>query len=500
MDFLTLIQHDLCHPPSVALFKTQQWTCTTCFETEPILPTWECHSVVWMDHCWQCTECGRKSDPPKTTLRCHESILLNEVPQLICTQCQRNAFRSGTSLYSYILQDFDDHFRSSLLAQAFQEWSGDENVPVSFPLSDVRGLYPKRIRGQKLSCVRETVRLLRAVNAPFTTEGGAAACPEMETFLAHYMDVLSKQPSSHSSVEEKVLQTLIDSMRQLIQCKEFSNPFQLYFHKLVPLIQYCARHEDWQPLPALPENPNLALELYTQLVRSNHIRNTFGQYSIPFDVIHVMLGCYVCSCDSGAVANWILDLIARISRGEYFWKRYAEKQPSVKAMQHLLTSNISYNKNTPFYHVVRAIRNGESAETLSANWTTYLQLQAFVGNHFKMSDVGNPDVLELISGQLFPSILFEDHCDQLGFNMQLGHLMSGMCMKTGQIKKGSFKTARRIHDVIRRIMKRVQEFDGIQNLWTIDTLHQFLVSKENDNLVQEMRELCQVLCTRDKSK
>ncbi|GIX89619.1 uncharacterized protein CEXT_201381 [Caerostris extrusa] len=218
----------------------------------------------------------------------------------------------------------------------------------------------------------------------------------------------------------------------------------------------------------------------------------FSQYCLSFDVIHVMLGCYVCSCDLKVVANWALDLMARVCRGQFFWKRYASNE-LVQTMQHLLNTAVSYRHKTDLYYVVREIRRGNAAENLSTFLQNYLLLEMLVREKFQVPET-SPDVLRMATTQLFPAVLFEDYKDQLGFIMALGHVASHID-KTGQVKKGTYATAKKIHKIVNKFIEKIQKFDVIEIPWTMDTLHLFLLSEPH--LEQDIVEISRLVLTQE---
>ncbi|GFR27185.1 uncharacterized protein TNCT_415811 [Trichonephila clavata] len=71
------------------------------------------------------------------------------------------------------------------------------------------------------------------------------------------------------------------------------------------LVSMEACRKDWTPLPPEEEESNLIKQLLNQLQRSMAIRKMFSRYCIPFDIYHVLVGCYACCSDIGMVADWL---------------------------------------------------------------------------------------------------------------------------------------------------------------------------------------------------
>jgi hypothetical protein len=376
------------------------------------------------------------------------------------------------------------------LAQAYSEWTGDEDVPANFVIIDVEGILPTRIIGQPLRRIKETVLLLRALNAPFTTVPITNKPTElMEKFLSNYIQSI-QIPKDISSSEQTLFNQLITNMHHALHSKEFPNPFDFYFEKLVPYVKACK--EEWTLLEPVNEL-NMAKELLLLFRQSYEIRQNFSAYSIPFDVIHVMLGCYVCCCDLNVVANWALDLMSRVCDGKFFWKRF-ESCRFVQAMERLLKTEVTFKNRTDLYYVIRHIREGNSAECLSNFLPQYSQLERLVKEKFP-NYYNASDIAEFASHQLFPAVLFENHNDQLGFSVGLGHVACSIHPRTGQVKKGTYSTARKIHRVISRFIESVQKFNQIPNLWTLDTLQQFLV--QEPRLEKDILEIAKLVLSND---
>lgn len=410
-------------------------------------------------------------------------MVLQNGPILHCQVCQKNL-----NLYAFIQRSFQgDHFYPSWLAQSYFEWTRDNQVPAPFTLVNIEGIFPTRVQDQSLHHVEECIDLLRGINSPFTTEWYKPSY-DLGNFINNYLHILSKhRVSSGDSNLDAILDHLMKGMHEMVQSHEFENPFQYYFDKLVPFVQQSV--PGWEPLPSTPKDPNLGKELMLQLILSSNIRKQFGIYSVPFDIIHVMVGCFVSSCDSNLVANWVLDFVARVCRGQYFWTQYPSS-PFVQAMTLFFDKEISYKKRVHLYKVVRQIRNGEAAEGLSEFWQPYIELQSFVSEKFNIPQIPF-DSVQVAIQQTFPAVLFKDHGDHLGFIVAVGYIASKTDMKTRAVEKGSFKRAREIHNRIKKFVHSVKEFDSIPNYWTVDTLKQFIASMPHLN--EEILELFQLL-------
>lgn len=409
---------------------------------------------------------------------CHvQGLVLGPGPTLHCTICQKQAM----AIYDYINQPHEDYFRSSQLAQAYEAWTGDEFVPMSFPLSHIEGIYDLIVVGQPLNRVRKSIRLLRALNAPFTTEAHVQLTEDMRTLLPDFLNIIYEHSHAESTDELQALHALMKSMHDILSVKDAINPFETYFNVLVPFVQKCLT--DWQPLPAESEHPNLAVELHSQLLRSHVIRKTFSRYAIPFDVLHVMVCCYASSCNMEVVGNWALDFLARICRGEFYWGQYRDCI-FIKTMQKLIQGNIHYNTRQGNYYqlVVRPIKSGESKDHYSNLWIPLHEVQALLKKKYFLPNTSS-DIMDVAFQHAFPAVLFTDYADQLGFMMGYNHLIMTVNKRNGVLPKGAFKKARVIHDVVQRFVGRIRDFDDGDStkkpIWNMDMLKLFFASDED---------------------
>lgn len=409
-------------------------------------------------------------------------------PTLYCNLC-----RKGFDVYEYVKTPSSDHFRSSRLAQAFSEWTGDENVPMNFTVVDVEGIFPKTIAGQSLSRVRKSLRLLKTLNAPFVdtpTRLETNRLPETETFLVDFLNIIYEHPNTESSNARMVLDGLIRAMHDLLSSKDMADPFECYFNDLVPYVQQCL--PDWQRLAVDDSHPNLAAQLLVHFQTSAAVRKTFGKFSIPFDVIHVMVSCFACSVDMEMVGNWVLDFMGRICRGDFFWKRHLES-PFVQTMNHVLKREITPKKlrQRELYDVVKNMRLGDSSEHYSTFLKPFHEVQMLLRKYFRVND---ESVKEMAFVQTFPAVCFQDHGDQLGFTMAYNFIVQTINSNNGVVPKGTFKTAKQIHKKVQKFVHKIKDFETANMPWTIHTFQLFLTS--DPDYEREISETLGMLFTR----
>lgn len=409
---------------------------------------------------------------------CHpDKVSLVPGPALVCNQCQK-----GFNVYEYITRVSTDHFRSSQLAQAFHAWTGDRNVPMNFTLVDLEGIFPKTIVGQSLDRVLNSLRLLKAINAPFTARPQVDRFEEMNKFLIDFLSIVYEHPEAEPSSARETLDNIIKTMYQLLtSSKDSIDLFDTYFNDLVPFVQQC--ETEWQPLQVSDSYPNLAVELLAQLQISSAIRKTFGKFSIPFDMIHVMVCSFACSVDMDVVGNWIMDFTARICRGRFFWKSYP-KCHFVETMNQIIRHEILPRKQSAFYDTLKAIRTGESAEHYSTFLMPFHECQMFLKRKFCRGKYDR--VKEMAFHQMFPAVCFQDHGDQLGFTIGYNYLVQTINKNNGRFTKGMFKTAKNLHRTVQKFVGKIQDFETMpaqyQNTelhWTMDTFKLFLASDKD---------------------
>ncbi|GFQ88171.1 uncharacterized protein TNCT_361811 [Trichonephila clavata] len=106
------------------------------------------------------------------------------------------------------------------------------------------------------------------------------------------------------------------------------------------------------------------------------------------------------------------------------------------------------------------------------------------------------DLVEMVTNQLFPNVLFDHHADQLAFNIAMGYVACSMDLKTAQVKKGAFAKARRLYginqwinthtpvdpEVAKVIVRYIHKHDGIESILAQD----FVKNEWLNRLIQNM--------------
>ncbi|GFR03389.1 uncharacterized protein TNCT_463601 [Trichonephila clavata] len=214
----------------------------------------------------------------------------NQPPVIRCETCHQMPI---PNVYHFIRDAANvDLLGACHLAQMYNILTGDEQVPVSFALVSVDPnvlILPKRVDDQPIRRLYASVKILKALNAPFTQNATMdEPTVEMQHFLTDYMNAITHAQSQEAlkDSEKMVLNHLLQNLHQAMESKEFQeNKFDFYFQKLVPYVKACRK--DWTPLPPEEEESNLIKQLLNQLQRSMAIRKMFSRYCIPFDIFHV---------------------------------------------------------------------------------------------------------------------------------------------------------------------------------------------------------------------
>ncbi|GFQ91190.1 uncharacterized protein TNCT_617391 [Trichonephila clavata] len=103
--------------------------------------------------------------------------LSNQPPAIRCETCQQTPI---PNVYSFIREASDaDLLGACHLAQMYHMLTGDEEVPVPFALVSLEGILPKRVENQPIRRLYASVKILKALNAPFT-QNATMEKPTME--------------------------------------------------------------------------------------------------------------------------------------------------------------------------------------------------------------------------------------------------------------------------------------------------------------------------------
>lgn len=387
-----------------------------------------------------------------------------------CQFCQNVIIPNVYTYIQHVSQQ--DMYEGCTLAQLYYEWTHDDKVPISFAITNIEGILPARIENQTLNRIQTSIHLLKCLNAPFTKDA-IIEKPKFNVLdiLSDYIKTIKKEANKDVSNNDlAILESIITHFKAVLKNKK--DKVEYYFDTLVPYIKACKK-DDLVLLPPDQTSDNLFRELSNQLLRSQAIRKMYGMYCLSFELLHILVACYACCSNLKVVANWLFDLIARVCRGNFFWKNFE----TLHFIQDLfgIMQKITYKQNTDFYYLLKMIREGEGIEALSGNFKKYAELAQFL-----MSKLQAPaNIEETVVYQLFPDILFESHVNQLAFLVGMVTAFDGIDRKTGQGKKGSkaFSKARHAYKIIQEIVQRIQKFDGNGQVpWTTETLQLFMAS------------------------
>ncbi|GBM66786.1 hypothetical protein AVEN_275552-1, partial [Araneus ventricosus] len=119
-------------------------------------------------------------------------------------------------------QQLDEHSGTTQLVSlySYYDLTGDGNVPIPFVLLSVEGILDKRIKGQPLKRLYDAVRILRAINAPFTQDDPVEPPKDvMDNFMDDYMNALSLAKKCDKDLKEKeqlILKQLLTHLHQAL--------------------------------------------------------------------------------------------------------------------------------------------------------------------------------------------------------------------------------------------------------------------------------------------
>ncbi|GBM71694.1 hypothetical protein AVEN_127064-1 [Araneus ventricosus] len=362
----------------------------------------------------------------------------------------------------------DDPFQSSQLALEYARLTGDVNIPCNFVLADLTGIVPTRTV-VPLKNLISAIQCFRTLNAPFVTSRQEGSLPDpkiLNRFLKEYGDTIMKWPKEELN-EQFMFQVLL-MFKNMID----TNFFDLYFKVLVPYVESCETEPSLERDDYDPRMPP-AYQFLVESRRSTRIRQKYSKYCIAFDVLHVMIYCYVCSSDMDVVANLSFELLTRVCKGDFF----GVETPYAKEVKRIVESNVSYKQNTDLYYVVRSIEKGETCEHFSTLLEKYAKLEKLVSDHFKSGD-------EFAFGQAFPSALFKSHVRYYGFLAALLHVSVNM-KRNKTLPKGLYAIARQICTLFEELIEKIKNYKV--DFWTMETLHLFLAQDtEFERKIREM--------------
>lgn len=419
-------------------------------------------------------------------LLCHdENVIVRDNRDVFCGTCDGFVMNVGM----HLTQDLD-FLISCQVAQYYANWTGDVEVPCKIKIVNIPGIMPAEVI-VPYSSLLNAIELLKTANSEFIHRNNPLFDKKptlknkiLEKFISNFVDSIQ-----HLTYQDEDVQTIITSiLEQMKNLYEDQNIFKYYLNVLCPYVKSCCP-SSILVRQCTVRSPGEYLLMLSQ--DATDIRNQFGKLAIPFDVIYIMIYCYLCHSNVDLIANFTFDLIARVCRG-YFndVNKYGE------ATNRILNKCISYKQNTHLHFLIQCIRKGQTVEHISQDFLEkYSELQQLVWNEFtKTVSTPNDQIQKFAFSQSFPFIIFPSGPNYYGFMVMLGYLMKKICVKTGSFEKGTLSNSRKIFKFVEMYTTKIGDFEmqGTQVLfWNVEVLKLFIGS--DASLLAQFKDVLELL-------
>lgn len=419
-------------------------------------------------------------------LLCHgDQIVLHTDRNIYCETCQALVL----NVTKHLTQDLD-FLLSCEVAQYYANWSGDVNVPCKVKIINIPGIMPTEII-VPYSNLMHVIELLGVANQEFIVRKNKSFDKKitlkkkiLENFIKQYVNMIQDLKYEDQDIQT-IITAVLDQMKNMYEDK---NVFEYYLNVLCPYVKTCC---DFKPVEK--ENTDTTPGLFFQTLSQDatEIRSYFGRYCIPFDVIYLMIYCYLCHTNLDLIANFTFDLIARVCR-DYFNQNHKYLESTDKILHKL----ISYKQNTPLHFLIQCVRKGEVVDHISQEFLEkYGELQQLVLNEF-VKNVSTPtDTIQKYAfSQTFPFILFPNGPNYYGFMCMMGYLMKKIHMKSATFEKGTFANAKKILKFVEGYAQKIAIFqtEGTPVIyWNLDMLKLFIGS--DNNLIEKFKDIVELL-------
>lgn len=421
-------------------------------------------------------------------LLCHDTNVRFEDRKIFCNTCQ---------LLILDVNQFVKEARfleSCQVAHLFAHWTGDVNVPCKIQISGIPGIMPDDNLMISYSNLMNVIELLGSTNQEFIIAKSHNFNKSLilqkrilENFLKNYMTMISELKYDDESVQTVVV-SLLDQMKFVF---EETNVFDYFLNVLCPYVKSC-KSENFQPITKV-YNVHTPGELLMHLSQdATLIRKKFSKYCIPFDVIYIMIYCYLCSSNTDMVANFVFDLIVRICKG-YF----NETTHYQTILSQLVKKHITCKQNIKLHYIVNCMSRGEAKDYMSADFLEkYSELHQILANEFyRTVSAPTEQVQKYAFTQSFPYTLFPNSANYNGFVCMLGYVTKKLnSSKNAIYEKGLFSNAKEIFKFIENYTHKIKEFDSEGEpvpYWTTDIFMLFMSS--DDKLVDTFKNIIQLL-------
>lgn len=420
-------------------------------------------------------------------LPCHgEQNIIVADRKVSCTECHA------------VLMDVPSHiaslrFReSSLFVKYYVEKTGDLQIPCKVVLLDVPGIRPTEfeVPYQRLL---SAIQLFGVVNGEFFDYTGGDLFQRsltlrskiIEHFISNYISMVHGLKYEREDIDS-LIKSLLEQMKNVFDTDQY-NIIEYYLNVLCPYVKGL------RPFRLMERRLDVesAGDCFVQLSRDAvTIRQEFGRFCIPFDIMFVMIYAYLCSSDLELVANFVFDLLARICRGHF-----DDRSLVHSICENAVAKEISFKNNTDLHYLVKNFREGTVMDLISMEFIEkFSRMQKLILIEFNKHFVApNATVQSYAFSQAFPFVLFPPRSDYYAFMCAIGFLLRKIDTTHGRFEKGVVANSKRIFRFIAAYTRKVVEFEVGQmvDYWTLDLFKLFLSSDED--LVEKFKEFLELL-------
>lgn len=344
---------------------------------------------------------------------------------------------------------------SCYLAELYANWTGDLQVPCRIVIRNIPGIQPCFVQISYLNLIY-AIQLLGTVNQDFILcknhkfdMKSTLKAKIMENFIGNYMQMIEEIEYEKEGIE-KILKTFLRQLKECLSTSKY-NIFE-YYNKIIS--PYVKTFDDTVREESL--NISSPGEFFEHLSKNaTEIRKHFAKYCLPFDIMYIMIYCFVCHKNLDVVANFVFDLIARICNN-YFDEMTHYQQ----ICQKVLHTHVNYNKNNILYFLIKEIQKGGAVDLLSIEfYNNFAILQQLVFTEFcKHVTTPSETIKKFAFAQSFPFILFPNASNYYGFVCMMGFATSKLSIKHAQFEKGALASARKIMLFIESYYRKIRNF------------------------------------------
>lgn len=421
---------------------------------------------------------------------CHDKEIVIKDRKITCKVCRQ------------LILNVDKHLTvdtlpmlSCYLAKLYAYWTGDLQVLCRVVIKDIPGIQPCFVEISYLNLIYG-IELLGSVNQNFIScknhkfnINNTLKAKIMENFIDNYMKMIEEIQYENEEIE-KILKTFL---RQLKECLSTSNHniFEYYFKVICPYVKTFDNTLREETLNA--SSPG---EFFEHLSKNaTDIRKHFAKFCLPFDIMYIMIYCFVCHKNLDAVANFVFDLIARICNG--YFDEVTHYQTICKNVLH---THVTHDNNNTLYFLIKNILEGQTPDLLSISfYNNFATLQQLIFSQFsKCVTTPTETIKKFAFTQSFPFILFPEASSYYSFICVMGFASSRLSKKHAQFEKGTSANARKIMQFVEKYYKKIRNFGNGQPT-SVSKIKKLLkgeiYNKEDKELQQYINESMEYLKT-----